>query len=142
MTVNILNTFIQTKINYKDGDDQIVMKINSHLVDLLTKLDPRAHKGCIVYEDGKQVLYLVVQRAIYGMLQSSLLYYKKFHGNLESQGFKFNLCDPCVANKKIDGEFHTALFHVDDLKASHKEKKVVDEFAEWLEVTCGLPVDL
>ena len=129
MTADIPNTFIQTKINYKDDNDQIVMKINGCLVDLLTELDPGAYKGCIAYENGKKVFYLVVQCAIYGMLQSSLLYNKKFCGDLESQGFRFNPYDPCITNKKINGKFLTVLFHIDDLKASHKEKKVIDKIA-------------
>ena len=52
-------------------------------------------------------------RAIYGMLQLALLWYKKFRKDLEAQGFKFNPCDPYVANQKVKGSQHTILFHVD-----------------------------
>ena len=37
----------------------------------------------------------------------------------------------------IIGSQHTILFHVDDLKCSHKKKTVNDEFAKWLEETYG-----
>ena len=37
----------------------------------------------------------------------------------------------------IKGSQHTILFHVDDLKCSHKKKTVNDEFAKWLEETYG-----
>jgi len=30
---------------------------------------------------------------------------------------------------------HTVVFHVDDLKSSHKDPKVNDDFAKWLEQT-------
>ena len=76
-------------------------------------------------------------RAIYGMLQAALLWYKKFRKDLEAQGFKFNPYDPCVANWKVKGSQHTILFHVDDLKCSHKKKTVNDDFAQWLEKTYG-----
>jgi len=37
-----------------------------------------------------------------------------------------NPYDKCVVNKKINGEQCTIIWHVDDLKLSHVEKKVVD----------------
>ena len=46
--------------------------------------------------------------------------------------FVFNSYDPCVANRERDGKQHTVVFHVDDLKSSHVNSKVNDEFATWL----------
>ena len=43
-------------------------------------------------------------------------------------GFKINPYDPCVANKVINGEQLTVVWHVDDLKVSHKDKNVVSPF--------------
>jgi hypothetical protein len=43
-------------------------------------------------------------KGIYGMLQSSLLYYKKFHKDIESIGFEVNPYDPCVANHIVNGK--------------------------------------
>ena len=66
------------------------------------------------------------------MLESSLLYYKKFKGDIETIGFEVNPYDPCVANRMIGGTQHTICWHVDDLKSSHKDSKVNDEFLVWL----------
>jgi hypothetical protein len=52
----------------------------------------------VVYEGKDKVLYVKMLKAIYGMLQSSLLYYKKFRKDIESIGFEVNPYDPCVAN--------------------------------------------
>ena len=70
--------------------------------------------------------------AIYGMIQSSLLFYKKLRKDLESEKFEVNSYDPCVANKIINGNQMTVSWHVDDLKVSHKESKFVEEFIEWI----------
>jgi hypothetical protein len=67
-------------------------------------------------------------RAIYGMLEAAILWYKKFRGELEQTGFKFNPYGHCVANRTEKGSQHTLLFHVDDLKSSHKDSKVNDQF--------------
>jgi hypothetical protein len=45
-------------------------------------------------------------RAIYGMLEAAILWYKKFQGELEQKGFKFNPYDPCVANRTEKGSQH------------------------------------
>ena len=37
-----------------------------------------------------------------------------------------NPCDPCVFNKMVNGSQLTAAFHVDDMKESHEDPKVVD----------------
>ena len=38
--------------------------------------------------------------------------------------------DLCTFNKMVNGEQLTIQFHVDDLKASHKEQKVLDGFLD------------
>jgi hypothetical protein len=73
-----------------------------------------------------------VLRAIYGMLEAALLWYKKLRRELEEAGFVFNPYDPCVANRDREGAQHTLLFHVDDLKSSHRDSKVNDQFNKWL----------
>jgi hypothetical protein len=73
------------------------------------------------------------------MLQSALLFYKKLQGDLESIGFKVNPYDPCVANRVIDGSQHTVVWHVDDLKPSHKSAQVNDNFHNWLNKIYGDP---
>ena len=74
-------------------------------------------------------------KALYGMILSSMLYYKKFHKDLESIGYKVNPYEPCVVNKIIKGSQHTVAWFVDDLKTSHKLKEVINEFLEWLKAT-------
>ncbi len=40
-----------------------------------------------------------MSKALYGMLKSTLLFYKKLVEDLKSVGFEINPYDPCVANK-------------------------------------------
>ena len=44
-----------------------------------------------------------------------------------------NSYDICVANRIIRGRQKTLTWHVDDVKSSHKDKKVNDEFHTWCE---------
>lgn len=74
------------------------------LVDILVDVDPLTYQDSVVFENGKKTLYVQVLKAIYGMLQSAILFYKKLRKDLEGIGFKFNPYDPCVANKMAAGK--------------------------------------
>ena len=77
-----------------------------------------------------KVIYLEILRVIYGMLEASILWYKKFRKDLESVGFKFNPYDACVANIRIKGNQHTIQFHVDDVMSLHVDEEVIEDFTK------------
>ena len=135
MTNDVPNAFVQTPIP-QDGE-KFIMKIRGKLVDMLVEISPETYEPFIVYEGNKRVLYVRMLRALYGMLVSSILYYKKFRKDIEGIGFTVNPYDPCVANRMVGTKQHTVTWHVDDLKSSHVDPKVNDEFYEWLEATYG-----
>ena len=138
MCNDVPNAFIQVPLPEEQlKNERVMMKMTGILVDMLVQLNPDLYGSHVAFEKGKKLLYVQVLRAIYGMLQAALLWYKKFREDLEKKGFKFNPYDPCVANRMVDGSQHTILFHVDDIKCSHKNKEVNDEFARWLEKEYG-----
>jgi hypothetical protein len=73
-----------------------------------------------------------VLRAIYGLLIAALLWYKKNKLKLEGLGLIFNLYDPCMASRTVKNNIQTIIFHVNDIKSSHVDKKVNTEFEQWL----------
>ena len=76
-------------------------------------------------------------KALYGMLIASLLYYKKFRADIATIGFKLNPYDVCVANRNVNDNQHTIVWHIDDVKSSHVDPKVNDTFYEWAEKIYG-----
>ena len=88
-------------------------------------------------ENGVKVLYVEILRAIYGMLEAALMWYKKFRTDLEGIGFVFNPYDPCIAQRTVRGKQHLIRFHVDDVLSSHEESEVNDEFATWAQKLYG-----
>jgi hypothetical protein len=135
MTLDIPNAFVQTKIPL-DGD-KIIMKIRGQLVDILLEICPGVYDDYVRFEGKSKVLYVRMLKALYGMLISSILYYKKFRKDIESIGFEVNPYDICVANRTMNGKQQTVTWHVDDLKSSHVDPKVNDDFAKWCEATYG-----
>ena len=80
MTADIPNAFVQTAVDEKNQvkGEHIIMKIRGPLVDMLLEIAPEVYSDYVAYEGKTKVLYVKMLMAIYGMLQSSLLYYKKF----------------------------------------------------------------
>lgn len=100
MISDVPNAFIQALMPKIEGsDERVIMKITVVLVYMLIQLNPELYGPYVVYKNGCKVLYVQVLRALYGMLQAALLWYKKLQTDLEEQGFKFNPYDPCVANR-------------------------------------------
>ena len=56
---------------------------------------------------------------------------------MEGIGFKNNPNNPCVANRMIGGKQHTVTCHIEDLKSSHEDSKVNDDFLTWLDKMYG-----
>ena len=82
------------------------MKVRDDLVEWLCQIDPASYTPYVVVERKAKVLYLQVTRAIYGMVQAGLFWYRKLQNDLEEVGFVFNNYDPCVANWMKKGDQH------------------------------------
>jgi hypothetical protein len=134
LSADVPNAFIQTKMPVTaEGEARVMIKISGVLVDHLVQLAYETYLPYVVYERGrKEVIYAEVLQALYGMLMASLLWYKKFRGDLEGIGFEFNPYDPCVANRIVSQKQQTVRFHVDDLMSSHMDPMVNNDFEKWL----------
>ena len=136
-TCDIPNAFIQTDVERQDSEgNRIIMKIRGALVDILCEMDP-SYKDYVVQEGNQSVLYMHIIKAIYGLLVSAMLFYKKLAADLTKFGFEINPYDPCVANKMIHGKQMTVSWHVDDLKISHGDNPAVTSFLKWVTDTYG-----
>ena len=79
------------------------MKIRGPMIDMLVDIEPQTYQKFVKGENGSKVIYVQVLKAIYGMLQSALLFYKKLRRDLEENGFTMNPYDPCAVNKTVQG---------------------------------------
>ena len=114
----------------------ILMKLRGEFVEIMCRVNPKYEK--YVTMEGKQkVLYLRVLRAIYGCIESAMLWYQLFSSTLVKMGFDINPYDKCVANKMINGKQCTIAWYVDDVKVSHLHEPVVDEVIQAIEKHFG-----
>jgi hypothetical protein len=93
---NILGAFL-----HADLDKDITMILKGRLAELMVKVVPNLYRKYIsVDAKGSAILYVKMQKAIYGLLRSALLFYKKLVSNLESTGFKLNVGQNKIRHNK------------------------------------------
>ncbi len=86
------------------------------------------------------MLYITLQKALYGCLQSALFFYLKLVADLEGQGFCLNPYNPCVANKVINGKQKSLTFRVNDIKILHIDPDEVTRLIDWFKLSYGVNV--
>jgi hypothetical protein len=115
--------------------DFTLLKMEGELVGIMCDVCSD-YKKVICYENGKKVLYLELLKALYGCVQSALLWYELFYSTLQGMGFELNPYGACVA-KKVGGKQCTIVWHVDDTKISHEDSKAVSHVIQKREARFG-----
>ena len=78
---------------------------------------------------GKPLLYVKIQKALYGLLCRALLFYRKLVKDIQAYGFQINPHDPCVNNDTTNDKQMTVVWHIYDLNVSHVDSFEINEFA-------------
>ena len=106
--IDIPNAFVPTNLIKNDKPVKIIMIIRGKLAELLCEIAPSIYlKYAVKDRRGNLILYVRLLKALYGLMEASLMFYQKLLKDLESKGFVVNTYDPCVANKIINGEQFT-----------------------------------
>jgi hypothetical protein len=127
MTCDVGGAFLHT-VWPKDEGRQIVHldKVNA---SILTQIRP--DYADMLTADGS--LYLDLERALYGLVQSARLWYNRLTDVLKREGYVANPSDPCVFNKGGGlAAQTTVMFHVDDLSCSSRNLEVLKRLEELL----------
>jgi hypothetical protein len=116
------------------------MLLKSRLAELMVQVNPQLYRKFSIHDKNNQaLLYIKLSKAIYGLLKSALLFYRKFVKDLKNYEtpFTINPYDPCVANATINGKQTTITWHIDDLKVSHIDPFQITKFAAYLAAIYG-----
>ena len=65
--------------------------------------------------------------ALYGTFEAALLFWEKLSSSLKQRDYVINPYDWGVDNKDINGTQCIIIWHVDNLKISHKDSAVVNK---------------
>ncbi len=78
---------------------------------------------------GTPILYVKLQKALYGLTRVSLLFYRKLQKELEQYGFEVNPYNLCIANMTTSSrEPMTVIWHIDNLMGTCTEDFELTKF--------------
>ena len=86
-TCDVPGAFMQVNM-----DKKVHMKLEGELAELLFKVDS-AYAAVLTYEQGKPVINTKLDKALYGTLQATLLFWKCLTAFFNAQGFTANPYD-------------------------------------------------
>ncbi len=117
-----------------DVDKDVIMVLKGELVDMLIQIAPKVYRKYVTADrKGTPILYVKLQKALYGLMRASLLFYRKLRKEFEQYGMVINPYDPCVANMETkSGKQLTVVWHLDDLQASCEDDFELTKFSCYL----------
>ena len=112
---------------------EVIMLLTPDVTTLLIDIDESNRK--YVRADGKIAVKL--KKALYGCLQSAMLWYNELSSTLESMGFQKNPYDVCSLRRVTGINECTILIYVDDLLITSTDKDTLSEVASRLKDKYG-----
>ena len=94
--------YVQT---HEEHSNNMTHQILGTIAELLVKVD-ESYASTVTYDHGKPVIYTELDKALYGTLQVTLLFWKCLSAFFSEHGFVTHSYDPCVMNKTIQGMLH------------------------------------
>jgi hypothetical protein len=83
---NVPSAFVNTEVN-----ENVLMVLKGKLVEMMVHIAPQLYRKYITVDrKGTPVLYVKLQKALYGLMRASLLFYRKLHRELEEYRFVVN----------------------------------------------------
>ena len=113
-----------------DMDEFVLIVLHDKEMDALVQANKIYTKHVHKYPNGKKVIYLQLNKAMYGCLKSARLFWEHLSNYLAKMGFVQNFYNSCVANKLIEGNLCTIAWHIDDLAVL--QVWFVDNKIKWL----------
>ncbi len=126
---DIPSAFMNTAI-----DEDVLMVVKGELAEMMVQIAPQVYRKYVTMDKkGTPILYVKLQKALYGLMRASLLFYRKLRKELEDYGFVVNSYNPCVANMSTEcSKQLTVIWHVDNLMSLCKNDFELTKFSCYL----------
>jgi hypothetical protein len=140
MTIDVKGAYLKVEIENR----QQLMKINKRLTNLVIELDSSFKK----YQNPKDGSMIVkLQKALYGLRESSKLWYEDLKSKLIKYGLTESKLDRCLFMKDASGNKGLYVtIHVDDLFVASDDQNELIKFSKYLkdqynEIKVGMSTD-
>ena len=124
VTLDVPGAFLQTQ---QPDDDEVIICFEGPMVDALVSIAPEMYQDKVqVVRNGKKILYARAKKAIYGTVRAAYLFWLDILSHFKAWGFVQNPYDQCTVNRMFGKDQCTIQWHVDDLKISCRNAKVIE----------------
>ena len=128
MVIDIGGAFLHADME----GEPVYMRLDKVMAGMMVEIDP-SYGG---YVDEKGCIVVVLDKALYGCVQSASLWYENLRRTMERYGFVRNAHDQCVFNMTgKDGKQCTVTIHVDDLLVTCASRETMNGLADHLKRT-------
>jgi hypothetical protein len=117
-----------------DVDEDVVMVLKGELVEMMVQIVPQVYRKYVTMDKkGTPILYVKLQKALYGLMRASLLFYRRLHKELKDYGFVVNPYNLCVTNMSTEcGKQLMVILHIDNLMSLCKNDFELTTFSCYL----------
>ena len=126
---HVVTLDVGTAYLYAHNRFENYMELKAPFAAAIVKQNPKWEK----YLDAKGRMVVRLKKALYGCIESALLWYEYLTSILSELGFKANAYEPCVLNAKMNDVQVTITLHVDDLLVSSVSKKNIDTVISFMQ---------
>ena len=120
-TVDVPGAYLRAEMP-KDGE-KVYMRLDKFISNILISIDNNYKQ----YLNDNNTMIVQLDKALYGCIQSALLWYNELKGILNNLGYIANPYDTCVFNRIEDNNTQTTItIHVDDLFITAGDEKILD----------------
>ena len=127
IAIDIGGAFFKSDMAFTGVD--VHMRLNRVMSSMLMQLDPSFNK----YREQDDTVVVRLDKALYGCVEASLLWYKDLKCKLIADGFAEHPYDRCAFNKiRKSGEQISIALHVNDLMVTSESQKDLNMFGLYL----------
>ena len=100
---------------HADINEEVIMRLPKSCIPFWLKISGINPDDLPLYMDHRGFIYVLLLKALYGLLQSSILWFQNISATLMDMGFQPTTHDPCVFLKIINTQNYFIAVYVDDL---------------------------
>ena len=128
ISLDIGCAYLNASMPKSNPDKAVYMRISPEIATFLIKIDPAMQpylmkNGCITVE---------LDQALYGCIESAVLWYQELSTTLREQGYQPNPLDPCVFNSTRTYSQVTIAVYVDDLLITGNDSTAMESLIDAL----------
>jgi Reverse transcriptase (RNA-dependent DNA polymerase) len=120
-------------LNAEMRGPRVDMLLTPEVAEILCKLDPKHRR--FLRPDRKIAVKL--KKALYGCIQSAVLWYQELASTLQEMGFRENPYDICSFTRVRNDTSDRILVYVDDLFITSKDEHILTEISDTLKAKYG-----